>query len=284
MRHGRRALLLLAEVLFGFAHLGALQVANLGRDVVERRGDDRQRANVERVPVALDDLRRNRRDVQAQALADLLFVLGIEVRAIADRPGKLADAHLLGRQFEAVDVAQHLGVPIGQLQPEGDRLGMHAVGAADHGCVLELPGAALEYVAQLLQVFANDGRSLLDEQRLCGIDHVVRGESVMQPARFRPDFLGHSSGEGDDVVLHLGFDLVDAIEVEVTLFADGDGRRLRHQSGFGERFSGCQFDLEPGAELVLVAPDMPHFGAGITCDQGVLLYRPRFRATDNPLL
>ena len=206
------------------------------------------------------------------------------MRAVADRAGELAHAHLLGRQFEALDVAQHLGVPVGQLQSKGDGLGMHAVSAADHRSVFELPGAALEHVAQLLQVFANDGRGLLDQQRLRGVNHVVGGEAVMQPARFRADFFGDGGGEGDDVVLHFGFDLVDAVEVEVALFADGDGRRLRNQSGFGQGFGGRQFDFKPGAELVLVAPDMPHFGPGITCDQGGLLYRSRFCAADNPSL
>ena len=35
VRHGRRTLLLFAEELLGLAHFGALQVANLGRDLVQ---------------------------------------------------------------------------------------------------------------------------------------------------------------------------------------------------------------------------------------------------------
>ena len=124
----------------------------------------------------------------------------------------------------------------------------------------------------------------LIEQRLGRIDHIVGGESVMQPAGFGSDFFGYRRGEGNDVVLHLRFDLVDAVEVEVALFANDDSRGLRHQSGFGQRFRGRQFDFKPGAELVLVAPDMPHLGPGIACDQGVLLYRPRVEAARNSLL
>ena len=42
VRHGRRALLLLAEIFFRLAHFGALQMANLGGDLVQCRGNDRQ--------------------------------------------------------------------------------------------------------------------------------------------------------------------------------------------------------------------------------------------------
>ena len=44
VRHGRRSLLLLAEIFFSLAHFGALQVANLCGDLVERGGDHGERA------------------------------------------------------------------------------------------------------------------------------------------------------------------------------------------------------------------------------------------------
>ena len=93
----------------------------------------------------------------------------------------------------------------------------------------------------------------------------------MQPARLRADLFGDRRGEGDDVVLHLGFDLVDARHVEAALFADGLGGRLRNDAGLGQRFGGGDFHLQPGAELVFVTPDAAHLGAGITSDQDELL-------------
>ena len=79
----------------------------------------------------------------------------------------------------------------------------------------------------------------------------------------RADDFGDRGGEGDDVVADLGFDLVDAVEVEVGALADGVGGVFGNQAGFGEGFGGGDFDGEPGAEAVFVAPDAGHLGAGI---------------------
>ena len=95
VRHGGAAALLAAERLFGFAHFGALQMANFQRDFFERGGDDRQRAEILRVAVALDHLRSDGRDVKPEPLADALFHLRAEVRSIADRAGNFSDGHLL---------------------------------------------------------------------------------------------------------------------------------------------------------------------------------------------
>src|SRR5215472_3629191 len=89
----------------------------------------------------------------------------------------------------------------------------------------------------------------------------------MKPARFRADLLRYSGGEGNDVVFHFGFDCVDAVQVEVTFLPDSYSGRLRYETGFGERFRRGDFDFQPGAELVLVTPDVPHIGTRITCDQ-----------------
>jgi hypothetical protein len=107
-----------------------------------------QRGNVGGVPVALDDLRGHRRGLEAQPRADALLVLRLQVAKGAHRAGELAHAHILGRRVEAGQVALHLGVPVEQLEAEGGRLGVNAVGAADGGRVLELDGAALEHGQQ----------------------------------------------------------------------------------------------------------------------------------------
>ena len=73
VRHGRRAFLFLAEKFLGLTDFGALQMANLSCDFVERRRDRSQRREIKRVPVALNHLRRNGRSFQPQARAHLLF-------------------------------------------------------------------------------------------------------------------------------------------------------------------------------------------------------------------
>jgi hypothetical protein len=56
MRHRGRAFLFLGEELFGFADLGALEVADFGGDLVERGAEDGEGGDVGGVAVALDDL------------------------------------------------------------------------------------------------------------------------------------------------------------------------------------------------------------------------------------
>ena len=106
----------------------------------------------------------------------------------ADRSGELADANLLRGCVETSEVALHLGIPVEQLESEGGGLGVDPVRAADDGGVLELEGPLAEHLGEAQQVFAQDGRCCLELQSLSGVDHVGRGESVMQPARLRPHF------------------------------------------------------------------------------------------------
>ena len=54
-------------------HLGALHVADLGGDVLDRRGDDAERGEEHRVPVARDHLGRDRLGRQAHLRADMLL-------------------------------------------------------------------------------------------------------------------------------------------------------------------------------------------------------------------
>src|ERR1700760_3630035 len=73
--HRRRALLLLAEVLLRFPHLGPLQMPDFNRDLVERAADDCQCRDVRSVPVSLNHLRGNRSRLQPETCTNSLFVL-----------------------------------------------------------------------------------------------------------------------------------------------------------------------------------------------------------------
>src|SRR5581483_114840 len=61
MRHRARSLLPTFEFLLSFANFCALPVTNLQSELIERRGDDRQRAKKFGVVVTLNDLRRDGR-------------------------------------------------------------------------------------------------------------------------------------------------------------------------------------------------------------------------------
>ena len=113
------------------------------------------------VAVALDHLGGHRRGLQAEPLADALLDFRADVGEGAHRAGDLADPQVLGGGAQARQVAPGLLIPDGQLEPEGDGLGVDAVGAADLHGVLEFQGAPLQHFAQVLQAADQDGGGLL---------------------------------------------------------------------------------------------------------------------------
>ena len=99
--------------------------------------------------------------------------------------------------------------------------------------------------------------------RLRGVDDVRRRQAEMQPARRRPDMLGYRGRKGDDVVLGGLFDGGDARDVELRFFPDVARGIVRNDSGLGHRLGSRNFDLQPGLESPLFAPDAPHVGVGV---------------------
>ena len=81
---------------------------------------------------------------------------------------------------------------------------------------------------------ADDGGGFLELEGLRGVDDVGGGEAVVEPAGLASGpglmCLGDGGGEGDDVVADFGFDLVDAVDGEVALVADGVGGGLRDEA------------------------------------------------------
>jgi hypothetical protein len=217
--------------------------------------------------VALDDLGGDGSGVETERGADAFLLFRADVAESADGSGKLADAHLLSSGFKALPVAEHFGIPVEELQAEGSGLSVYTVGTTDDGCVAKLEGAVFEDREQLHDVLTDDFGGLLDLEGLGGVDDVVGGEAVVQPARFGAYFFCDGSGEGDDVVLYFGFDLVDTLDVEGSALADGFSGLRGNDAIFGEDFAGYGLDFKPGGEFTFVAPDAAHGSAGIARDQ-----------------
>jgi hypothetical protein len=206
----------------------------------------------------------------SQPFAHALFQFGAEVGEGAYGSGKFPHAHIFSGEAKALDIALGLGIPVGQLEAEGDGLGVDAVRAPDHWCVLELPSAALEHVRQLFQIGGDyDGR-LLDEQGLRSVDYIVRGQAVVKPTGMGADDLGDGGGERDDVVANFGFDFRDAVNVEIGAVANSTGGVSGNHAGFGQGLGGSDLDGKPCTEAIFIAPDSGHVGAGIAWDQSGL--------------
>ena len=134
---------------------------------------------------------------------------------------------------------------------------MDAVRAADGRRHLVLEGAALERGEQLVDIGDQEVGGAHELHVEAGVEHVGRGHALVHEARLRADDLGEMGEEGDDVVLDLALDLVDARDVEggvLALLPDRLRRRLRDDAELGHGVGGVRLDLEPDAEARLRRP------------------------------
>src|ERR1035437_8513319 len=96
----------------------------------------------------------------------------------------------------------------------------------------------------------------------------------MQPARFGVEplslqALGHRRGEGDNVVLHLRLNLLDACGGATRLGGNGLSRRGGNHPILGQYCARSRLHLQPAAVFVLFRPDAAHRRPCIAFDQGV---------------
>ncbi len=104
----------------------------------------------------------------------------------------------------------------------------------------------------------------------------------MQPARGGgiADGFGDVHRERDHVMLHARFNFMNARGVNFRAFANNFRRVLRNLSGFGQRFRGGNFNVQPLLKAIRIAPDAAHFFSSVTMDQDALLDgRLDFRST-----
>ncbi len=153
--------------------LGAREVPDLERERVERGGDDGERREQLGVTVALEDLRRARRRLEAEPLARDPLELRVGRGVRSDGAGELADADPLERASDALAAARELERPAGELQAERRRLGMDAVRAAD-----------LKRLAVLLGASGDDGECAGRSRR--GSASRPRGSGARARCRRRP--------------------------------------------------------------------------------------------------
>ena len=201
--------------------------------------------------------------IERQARADLPLDGGLEVRVGAHRARDLADADDVARAQQPLPIALQLLVPERQLQTEGDRLGVHAVGASDHRRTAMLGGAVADGVREVVDVLQQQVAGLVELERQGRVDDVRRGQAEVQPARRRPNALGHRGGERDDVVPRRLLDGLDPRGVHGPLLADVARRLSRDQAVLGHHLGRHRLDAQPGLVAPLIGPDAPHLGGRV---------------------
>ena len=280
--HGRGPLLALAERLLGLAHLGALQVAHLGGELLDAGADDGDGGEERGVAVALHDLVADGLAADVELLADEVLDAGVDVVVGADGAADLADRGVDGDGAHALEVAADLERPDAELHAEGDRLGVDAVRAPDLHGVAELERAPLEHLAQRDEVALEEQAGALDLQRQRGVEHVAARHPVVDVLAGVADVLGDVGEEGDDVVVGRRLDLVDAGHVERGLGLDLADRVVGDLAELVPGLHGGDLDVEPGLHPGLVGPDRAHLGERVALDHrgSSVVVAPRFSHTE----
>src|SRR5688572_13505754 len=109
MRHRRTSALAFSETFLDFQNLGALKRANLGGKFFQRCRENRERAQVLGVAVALQNLRGSSRGLEAQTFANQILDLRVDVGIRADGARNLSITDSLARrEYSRLAAAQLL--------------------------------------------------------------------------------------------------------------------------------------------------------------------------------
>ena len=214
--------------------------------------------------VALEDLRRARRRFEPEPLAGDPLDLGVGRRVRADRARELADAHSFEGAVDAGAIPLERERPAGELEPERRRLGVDSVRAPDRDRVAMLLGPGDDRREGALDALQHEGSGLPDLQRQRSVQHVRRGQAVVEPAALLAQLLRDRVDERGDVVMRARLDLRHPLGTRRYRPRPDRGDRLRrHDPRLGPPLERRQLDVEPPAQLRLVRPDRRHGRAGV---------------------
>ena len=258
VRHGGGAGLTLGEGFADFADFGALEVANLGREALQRGGDHGEGGEEVGVAVALDDLGGDGFDAESEFAADALLDVGRDGGVGADGAGDLADGDGFDGVGESAAVAAGFVDPTGQFEAEGGRLAVDPVRASDAEGVLVFDGALGDGGFEPFEVVFDDASGVADLEGGGGVPDVGGGESVVDPARLGPERVGDGAEEGERVVVDFGLVAVDVGDVVAGVGGDEFGVLAGDDALVGPGVDDGDLDIEPAPPLGVIGPERGH--------------------------
>ena len=194
--------------------------------------------------------------------------LGWNVGIGSDGAAELHHRDVVACGAQTGAVAIDLERPEGDLGAERGRLGVNAVGAADHHGVAVLPGEAHHGGQQLRRCLDQEIGGVAQRPAQRGVDDIGRGEAVVDPRRrWCTDRRLDDIDEGSDVVIGDRFAIEHGLHELVVghgrLLAAGGGILGRNDPERGVALGGEQFDFEPTTESLGIGPHSVHFGGGV---------------------
>ena len=127
-----------------------------------------------------------------------------------------------------------------------------------------LEGAAFERRGHGADAALQQGAGPVELHREAGVEHVGRGEALVDEARLRPHMLCEVGEEGHDIVAGLALDRLDLRGIDQRGMVRADRARERVRRGLrrpAARDLGIErmaLDLQPDGEAGLRRPDRGH--------------------------
>ena len=248
----------------------ALQVADLGREAVERRCRGSRARQQLGVAVARDDLRGDVLDAQAERRQRELLDARVDVAVGADGARELADARRrrrrarrargrgAGRTTQPSSLSPNV---VGSACTPWVRP-MHGVSRCSSARAIDRGERAVEPAEQL-----GAGVAQLQRERRCRRRRTTSARSGTS-ARRSPDLLGDRLGERDHVVVRAPLDLLRALDVDARLRGWRRRRRPARRRAPPSR-RGPRARPRASGQASLVAPDGPHLRACVAGDHVV---------------
>ena len=176
-------------------------------------------------------------------------------------------------QFQPGAAALEFGIGLGHLQAKRHRFGMNAVRAADANGVLVFKRALFQRRKQIVQPSKQKVGGPGELHIETGIENVGGCHALVNVSGVLADDFGKMGQEGDNIMLGLALDFVDAGDIECRvsgLVPDVLCRGLGNDAALGQSIAGMRLDFEPDAKFALRRPNRHHVRAGIAGDHGIL--------------
>ena len=268
VRHRGRALLPAAERLLDLAHLGSGEVADLERELLERRP---QRAR------ARSAARRAGRAGGSASTSARARARAARTR-FARRPGRSPSTSRprprASRRAARRAHARRASRSRSSSNAQPASFSPNVVGSACTPCVRPIVSVSRCSSARrddrgerAVDAFDDQPARLLDLQRERRVEDVGGREPVVEPAPVLAEPLGDRVDERRDVVVRPLLDLAHALRRRRDRGVPDRLRRLGgHAPDLGPRVERGELDLEPPFELSLLRPDPGHRRTGVAGD------------------
>ena len=179
----------------------------------------------------------------------------------------ITDGDHFARSLQTHDVSRQLRVPERELEAERHRLGVHTVGTSDHRRASVFHRTGMNGADKRVEIAEQQIARFAHLNGLRGVDDIGRRHAEVQPARRRG-----RSASATAVVNAMTSCWVTSSICSMRAISKAPRSRISRAASGGadarpRHGLGCgRFDLQPGLDLPLVAPDATHFRMRITPD------------------